>query len=497
MKDLVSPDHWVVDKKRETNPDKLNSITKANGTDQPDFIRIESNDLQTLASNKFIPPKSSLVVTKRGEIDLAVEDHKISDWAKDAYAGFNVKLVVEASIAAQLNPSSAVSKQEKVILGEVNGLKLVPKVARDVQTQHADINRHVERNVTTQTTIGPDGLFKPVEYNNPANDVAGDAVDDSWLLVNTKDGTLWRQAMFDGLFAKMEARAAANGIDLEIMSTRIIIKLATPGSAPSYTGSSGDIRMLINEKDDDNVLVKNQDMPQLKNKVDPLKGFNGLVVPTIVDEDAGAETSKKRLEIPITLSSDGLEQVNIMIAHSTDHEAYFNDLRADGKNARNFRAKSTNDAGVSSIAAEGAAAGGGALDSTTAATRNKDSIQLASSPGEVSAANAGKKPSELVTDAPAATGDGIAHLDLFFFQKVDKDGQRQKANVDFQIDPSTAASDYSKTLSGNYVLHAAIPEEGDYQFLLLNVVTNGGNRKFVAYKKGDTSDGNTAFQRVN
>jgi hypothetical protein len=497
MKDLITADKWVVDKKRETNPDMLNSNTATNGTDQHDFIRIEPNDLQSLASNPFAKPHSSLV-NANVPLGGGVEDHELSEWAEKAYSNFNVKLVVEASIAATRNNSGAVQKEKLVTLGEVRDIRLVPKVARDVQAMAA-IDRWVVRSAAIRQQIGSGALYRAVEYNNAVGAVSGDRVDNSWLLVDKNNNTLWRQAMFEGLFAKMEAAlaaaraevpAAASETDLTIVSTRLRIQLV--GSGPSYSGSD-DIRMLINTQADDNILKDSSQsgqMPQLKNKLDPLQGFSQLRGPTIIDSSTTADMSNKRLEIPITLSSDGLEQVNIMIAHSTDDEAYFNDLRADGKYVRNFK-KRMAASGNAAAYINSSAAGGGVVADT-----NKDSIQLAASPEKVSEANMAGNPSnavpqaDLVTDTVSGT---VTAKDLFFFQKINSDGQRETANVDFQVVGGSSASEYSKNLSGQYILHAAIPAEGDNQFLLLNVVTNGGNRKFVAYKKGE--DGKT-FERV-
>jgi len=484
MSELISGSDWVVDKKRETNPDMLNSITADNGTDQHDFIRIEPNDLVSLASNPFVPPDDTLIVNKSKGSATDVEDHEISAWAAQAYSNFNVKLVVEATIAASRSAANSVTKEKKVVLGEVTDLRLVPKVARDVQAM-PEISNHVVRDVTTRQALG--SLYRPVEYNNST--VSADRVADSWLLVNKKDGTLWRQAMFEGLFAKMEAALVGEDEEeLAITGRRLLIRPV--GSALSYTGSD-DIRMLMNTQDDNNVLVANANMPTLRNKLDPLQGFAELPAPTIIDSDNTAASSNKRLEIPITLSADGLEQVNIMIAHSTDNEAYFNDLRADGPFVREFKKRNPATSTAGASIASSATAGG----ATTAAL--EDSIQLAASPAAVSAANGGSSAvalADLVTDTVSGT---TTAKDLFFFQKINN-GQRVTANVDFQISGGSSST-YQKNLSGRYILHAAIPAEGDNQFLLLNVVTNGGNRKFIAYKKAEALDenGNQKFERVN
>ena len=506
MKDLISADEWVVDKIRETNPDMLNTITASNGTDKGDFIRIEPNDLVSLASNPFEKPDDTLIVNKSDGNALAVEDHEISAWADPtragAYSNFNVKLVVEASIVSGRSLAGAVQKEKLVTLGEVEDLQLVPKVARAVQAMPA-INNFVQRNATASLTVGSANLLRPIEYNNPVSNISSQRIADSWLLVNKNDGTLWRQAMFEGLFAKMEAALAgdedATETEITIMSTRLRVQLV--GSGPSYSGSD-DIRMLINTQVADNILVADAKMPKLQNNVDPLQGFNQLLAPTIIDSDYGAAKSNKRLEIPITLSVDGLEQVNIMIAHSTDVDAYFNDLRADGDNVRNFKkrvpASGSGNTFVAAKIANSAADGGASADG------NIDSIQLAATPAAVSAANGGTgttvKRRDLITDAisdGSSTSADKAAKNLFFFQKINSDGQRETANVDFQVEGGTSASNYPKDLSGKYILHAAIPAEGDNQFLLLNVVTTGGNRKFVAYKKSVDEDGNQTFERVN
>ena len=180
-----------------------------------------------------------------------------------------------------------------------------------------------------------------------------------------------------------------------------------------------------------------------------------------------------------------------MIAHSTDNEAYFNDLRADGPFVREFKKRNPATSTAGASIASSATAGG----ATTAAL--EDSIQLAGSPAAVSAANGGSSAvalADLVTDTVSGT---TTAKDLFFFQKINN-GQRVTANVDFQISGGSSST-YQKNLSGRYILHAAIPAEGDNQFLLLNVVTNGGNRKFIAYKKAEALDenGNQTFERVN
>jgi len=147
---------------------------------------------------------------------------------------------------------------------------------------------------------------------------------------------------------------------------------------------------------------------------------------------------------------------------------------------RDFRSQA-----VPGTVTPGNAAGTAVGDAAAGAIQLASAATDALSKEAVSQANGGAAPvndKDLRTDAASATAKG--HKNLFYIEKFNKaTGEFDSAHKDMQLNAAVAGKSggFKNNLTGDYLIHAAIPAKGDCSFLLINAVSANGNTAFSAY----------------
>jgi hypothetical protein len=525
FKDVINKTTWEANLK-DNDKNVRNAIV---GADQFEFFRLESEELNFLglAANQFVIPAASLI-NNNGTNDP--KDDQLSAWVSDIYRNANVELVLQGEIVTQKHHvTGAVLKKEFIDLGKVSGtpdkpLRLEPKVARNVQAIiDAEGKFIVSTAVAGSTNDGaagggvgdvstahPDGSTdnRPTEYNHPVGgtrlgvgggaSLADSNIRDAWLLM--QDGKKWRQQKFGSDYV---SKFAEN----DILRRRLIIR---PDSRMDKI-TSGDIFSFTAMDAANNII--DLAIPEPKIKQDPIVPNNLLAGPRIVTALAPplATYEKGRiLEIPIRLSADNIKQINIMIAHSDDAEAYFNTLRSDGEFDRAYKPAAAGYAAYAGAANSAATAGVDTFAIPLAANKITlfDLSSLSDNPtnevdwvlktnlgANITALqdyNAGTDVLAKLNSFPAAgrtvAGRTLHNADagLFFIEKYDTQEKDNRRDAGFELQP--AGGKLKAACFGDYVISAAIPAKGNCQFLLLNVETTKGNSAWIPYQRDAGAD---------
>jgi hypothetical protein len=504
--ETINTTSWEVDLKNK-DPNLVNTVVVA---DKFDLFRIESEELNLLgaAANNFKKPADSLVNT-HGTANP--DDDKLSSWVSDVYHNANVDIVIQVEVVDKRHAltGAAIAPNKFIDLDKVSGLKLVPKVASDVQSIiDAEGKFIVRTTVNGSTRAGsavsasdPSTLNKPTEYNHlgpgGVGTLADSNIQDSWLLM--EGDKKWRQKTFGRDLAEKFVKQG------NIISTRIVLR---PDSRMNRGRVSEGFFSFTSLSDANNKLFTNGSFPIPKLSQDPLQLSNSqLTGPRIVKAaniPAGATAAVsvpgRIMEIPIRLSSDNIKQVNIMIAHSDDAEAYFNNLRSDGAFVRaHMPANATFTdfaaavgAGATVKATKGAIPLADSVDTLFELSCLSDNTNLKSVDWVIKT-NLGADITKMGDYANAKTEEnniaGLPGLDtadagLFFIEKCRRKGTgRDDAGFELQID---AAGDVKAACFGDYILSAAIPARGNCKFLLINVETENGNSAWIPYHRDGT-----------
>lgn len=507
--ETINTTSWEVDLKNK-DPNLVNAVAVA---DKFDLFRIESEELNLLgkAANNFKKPADSLVNT-HGTPNP--DDDKLSSWVSDLYHNANVDIVIQVEVVDKRHALTgvAIAPNKFIDLDKVSGLKLVPKVASDVQSIIDAEGKFIVRTTVNGSTraggavvtADPSTADKPTEYNHSgaaAGTLADSNIQDSWLLM--EGDKKWRQKTFGRDLAEKFVKQG------NIITTRIVLR---PDSRMNRGRVSEGFFSFTSLSDANNELFANGTFPIPKLSQDPLQLSNSqLTGPRIIKATnipAGAALAPvsvpgRIMEIPIRLSSDNIKQVNIMIAHSDDAEAYFNNLRSDGAFVRAHKPANATftdfvAAGAAVLAAKTVPATKGAIpladsvDTLFELSCLSDNTNLKSVDWVIKT-NLGAAITAMGDYADAKTEEnnitGLPALNtfnagLFFIEKCRRKGTgRDDAGFELQID---AAGDVKAACFGDYILSAAIPARGNCKFLLINVETENGNSAWIPYHRDGT-----------
>jgi hypothetical protein len=517
---LINGQAWSADLKDRAENERR-TFDRVN---TPNFFRLASEDLYMLGSTKtedrMIAPGPSLVNlmhTFSGNPVKSVRDDKIAEWAEISYRDIGVSLEIQALVPTAETSSGIASSKEWKTLDRINNLKLVPKIAKNVE----DIIRG-EGSEFIYTTVLPgdtsvDGsgaaegevakadstaFNLALTYDHPQtsaddSDLSDSAIKNSWILLET-DGTKWRQNKFTDTSKYIREVQSVTLAD-QPKNIRVVLKLNTAQKPRSQLTLSSkeklDIRRFSAIYDDNNEITITDAIFEPRSTQVPLDESNQLLTrPRIT---VGADTGGRILEIPIKLTNDSVSQMNIMIAHSTDHETFFNDLRTEGAVNRAFFAKED---GADELAktmtnASNTGTSAGAIP----LAKEKKTLFKLSSTADGNPSDDNNPDWFLQTNVPNANpsnfhdqlnyASGVTNDQkdgIFFIEKYDasKADFRKDAGYEFQINSTGVVS---KT-SNDYVVSTALPKYGNCQFLLINVVTAAGNRSWAAYQRSDDTE---------
>ena len=507
LADTINTNTWEVDLMNK-DPNVVNTVVVAR---KMDFFRIESEELNLLGlgANNFVKPATSLVNTKNTN---KPDDDELSSWVSDSYENANVELVIQAEVVDKRHPVTnlPILPNKFIDLDKVSGLKLVPKVARDVQSIiDAEGKFIVRTSVDGSTRTGgavvtsdPSTLNKPTEYNHPgavAGTFANSNIQDSWLLM--EGDKKWRQKTFGRDLAEKFATH-------DVLSKRIVLR---PDSRMNRKRVSDGFFSFTALSDNNNELLANALVPEPILSQDPLKLSNSqLSNPKILKAAAitpgagvGTTVPGRILQLPIRLSSDNIKQLNIMIAHSDDAEAYFNNLRSDGSFVRAH--KPANGAFTNFNAQVNEAPRAGATEGAIPLADTRDRLFDVSclsddsalpSPDWILKTNRGATVAQLDSTGAVATANNAlrgatapalnaADNGVFFIEKWDSEQANGLDNAGFELQIDGAGNKKGDCF-GDYIISAAIPARGNCKFLLVNVETVNGNSAWIPYHRDGT-----------
>lgn len=527
---LINGQAWSADLKDRAENERR-TFDRVN---TPNFFRLASEDLYMLGSTKtkdrMIAPGPSLVNlmhTFSGNPVKSVRDDKIAEWAEISYRDIGVSLEIQALVPTAETSSGIASSKEWKTLDRINNLKLVPKIAKNVE----DIIRG-EGSEFIYTTVLPgdtsvDGsgaaegevakadstaFNLALTYDHPQtsaddSNLSDSAIKNSWILLET-DGTKWRQNKFTDTSKYIREVQSVTLAD-QPKNIRVVLKLNTAQQPRSELTLSSkeklDIRRFSAILDDNNEITITDAIFEPKSTQVPLDESNRLLSSPQITNDSN--TGGRILEIPIKLTNDSVSQMNIMIAHSTNHETFFNDLRTEGEVARAFFAKKTGEDKLES-SMQGATNAGTSAGAIPLAKDKNNLYKLSSLAKNVEGENNNNPDWYLQTNVPNANPSNFhEHLNfdssmsaedrdgIFFIEKYDgsKENKRKDAGYEFQIGAGDSAG-VVKNSTAEYVVSTALPKDGNCQFLLINVVTEGGNRSWAAYQRSGDDNNAEVFE---